>query len=369
MSDEIPSSISVNHYKCINCGADLTYAPGTTTLTCEYCGTEMAIADAGSAAQVEEADFTKFLSENNISDEQKCVVHTINCGSCGAITTLDEHVTSGECAFCGTPLVVANAQTSTIIKPKYLLPFKIVQKDALNAYKQWIRKLWFAPNKLKKYGTTADKLSGVYIPYWTYDAQTETDYRGERGTNHTETYAVTVNGKRETRTRTVVHWRAVSGHVSEFFDDVLILASTSLPRKYTEKLEPWDLENLVEFNEQYLSGFRSESYQVNLVDGFTAAKSVMDIRIRGLIGHDIGGDHQRINWLATNHSNIMFKHILLPVWISAYRFNNKVYRFMINGRTGEVQGERPWSWLKITLASLSASAAIGVIYYFWKMYS
>jgi LSD1 subclass zinc finger protein len=369
MSDESASSITVKHYKCENCGADLTYAPGTKNLKCEYCETEMVIADDSAVFSVEETDFSKFLSENELDDDQKTVVHTVNCNSCGALTTLAENVTSGECAFCGTPLVVQNAQTSTIIKPRYLLPFKIVQKDALSSYKLWIKKLWFAPNKLKKYGSTADKLSGVYIPYWTYDAQTETDYRGERGTDHTETYTVTVNGKRETRTRTVIHWRPVCGHVSEFFDDVLVLASSSLPRKYTDKLEPWDLENLVEFNEQYLSGFRSESYQINLLSGFETAKLVMDNTIRTLIKRDIGGNHQKINAVSTFHSDIKFKHILLPIWISAYRFNNKVYRFMINGRTGEVQGERPWSWVKITLASLSAAAAVGLVYYFWRMYS
>jgi DNA-directed RNA polymerase subunit RPC12/RpoP len=368
MTEETTSAISVKHYKCENCGADLTYAPGTKNLKCEYCGTEMVIHDAEEAFMVEETDFSKFLSENTIADDQKCVVHTVHCKNCGAETTLAENVTSGECSFCGTPLVVQNSQTSTIIKPRYLLPFKIVQKDALNAYKKWIQKLWFAPNKLKKYGSTASKLSGIYIPYWTYDAHTETDYRGERGTNHTQSYTVTVNGKRETRTRTVIHWRPVSGHVSQFFDDVLVLASTSLPRKYTEKLEPWDLPNLVEFKEEYLSGFRSESYQINLLNGFDTAKKVMDDKIRILIRRDIGGDHQKINALSTAHSDVKFKHILLPIWISAYRFNNKVYRFMINGRTGEVQGERPWSWVKITLASVSAAAVVGLGYYLWRMY-
>jgi hypothetical protein len=166
----------------------------------------------------------------------------------------------------------------------------------------------------------------------------------------------------------VIHWRPVSGHVSQFFDDVLVLASTSLPRKYTEKLEPWDLPNLVEFKEEYLSGFRSESYQINLLNGFDTAKKVMDDKIRISIRRDIGGDHQKINALSTAHSDVKFKHILLPIWISAYRFNNKVYRFMINGRTGEVQGERPWSWVKITLASVSAAAVVGLGYYLWRMY-
>jgi hypothetical protein len=197
----------------------------------------------------------------------------------------------------------------------------------------------------------------MYIPYWTYDCKTYSRYTGERGDNYTvnETYTTTENGQQVTRTRQVtkIRWRHTSGSVRNTFDDVLVIASHSLPRSHTQELEPWDIKSLVPFNEKYLSGFRTETYQLDVRAGFEEAKQLMDNTIRTTICRDIGGDHQRIHSVDTTYSNITFKHILLPIWLSAYRYNNKVYRFMVNGRTGEVQGERPYSWIKITLAILA----------------
>ena len=165
----------------------------------------------------------------------------------------------------------------------------------------------------------------------------------------------------KTRTVTKIRWNNVSGHVDNIFDDVLVVASKSLPQEYVEKLEPWELENMLPFNEGYLSGFKTESYQVDIKEGFDNAKIKMDERIRASVCRDIGGDHQRIHTLNTVYNNITFKHILLPIWISAYMFKDKVYRFLINGRTGEVQGERPYSWIKIAAVSILAAAIILVI--------
>lgn len=135
----------------------------------------------------------------------------------------------------------------------------------------------------------------------------------------------------------------------------------SLPQALVAKLEPWDLEELVPYADDYLSGFRSESYRVGLAEGFEVAKTVMDEGIRQSICRDIGGDHQRIHNVHTLYSNITFKHLLLPVWVSAYRFHDKIYRFVVNARTGEVQGERPWSFVKIALAVLAVLAVAGTI--------
>ena len=145
---------------------------------------------------------------------------------------------------------------------------------------------------------------------------------------------------------------------------MLVAASNSLPVKYLDRLEPWDLNNLVPYDTKYLSGFKSERYQVSLEDGFGKAKEKMEVVIREDIKKDIGGDRQQIHSLMSKYNNITFKHILLPLWISAYRYNNKPYRFMINARTGEVTGERPWSWIKITLAVIAGAAVIGTVYYF-----
>jgi hypothetical protein len=166
-----------------------------------------------------------------------------------------------------------------------------------------------------------------------------------------------------TRTRQVrrTRWWPVSGRVGNDFDDVMVLASRSLPPGYAEALEPWDLPDLVPYRDEYLSGFVAESYQIGLPEGFEIAKSIMAGTIRATIAGDIGGDHQRIHSVDTRYFNVTFKHALLPVWISAYRFHDRTFRFLVNARTGEVQGERPYSWVKITAAVLAAVIAILVV--------
>ncbi|MDF2437976.1 MAG: hypothetical protein K0Q95_2352 [Bacteroidota bacterium] len=358
---------------CRECGALLKYAPGTLHLKCDYCGCQNEIKEASTPSIVEEIDFEKFLNENDVSVE-KHEVTTIKCGNCGASSSLKPNITSDSCPFCASPIVVSGGGVATsIIKPKYLLPFKIDQKTAFADFKKWVDGLWFAPNDLKKYVDNADKLSGMYIPYWTYDSKTVSEYTGQRGDNYTttESYTITINGKTEHRTRTVtkIRWSYASGTVYNDFDDVLVLASNSLPENYTNALEPWDTENLTDYNDKFLSGFRSESYQIDVKTGFEKSKLVMDAGIRTSICNDIGGDHQQISSVDTRYNDITFKHILLPVWLSAYRYNKKVYRFMINGRTGEVQGERPYSAIKITLAVLGV-IALGVgIYFGIQMYN
>jgi hypothetical protein len=142
---------------------------------------------------------------------------------------------------------------------------------------------------------------------------------------------------------------------------VLVLASNSLPSKHAAALEPWDLKELVPYRDEYLSGFAAESYQVTLEDGFVQAKGIMDGVIRASIRRDIGGDEQRIHWVQTQYNDVTFKHVLLPVWISAYRYHERVFRFLVNARTGEVQGERPYSTIKIVLTVLLALAVVALV--------
>jgi LSD1 subclass zinc finger protein len=359
-----------NQLDCRECGALLKYAPGTLELKCEYCGCANEIKKAAAPTIVEEIDFEKFLNENSFGVE-KFEILTVKCGNCGASSTLKPNITSDSCPFCASPIVITGGTSSSIIKPKYLLPFNIDQKSAFIQFKNWIKGLWFAPNDLKQYADNAEKLNGMYIPYWTYDSRTVSEYSGERGDNYTttESYTTIENGKSVSRTRTVtkIRWSYASGTVHNNFDDVLILASNSLPEKYTNALEPWDLENITDYNDKFLSGFRSESYQIDVKEGFEKSKVFMDMGIRDSINRDIGGDHQRINSVETKYNDITFKHILLPIWLSAYRYNDKVFRFLINGRTGEVQGERPYSAIKIILTVLSV-IIIGVGVYFGIKY-
>jgi DNA-directed RNA polymerase subunit RPC12/RpoP len=345
-------------FKCSNCAAKMQFVPGADAQKCSHCGHENPIPK--SEQDIKELDFRSYLAK--LSDtEQTQEQLTVKCDDCGAETTTDPNVTSGECPFCGSH-IVSTASSSRHIKPKSLLPFEITHKQGKEAFEKWISGLWFAPNRLKQIARRGDKLTGMYVPYWTYDSDTTSFYRGSRGEHYwvTQHYTTRVNGKTVHRTRRVrkTRWYPASGTVWGSFDDILVLASNSLPRKYTEKLEPWGLEDLVPYKDEYLSGFRAESYHIDLAEGFEQAREIMDIGIRTLVRRDIGGDEQQISSVNTQYDKITFKHILLPVWISAYRYKADTYRFLVNARTGEVQGERPWSWAKIALVAAAVIALV-----------
>ncbi len=354
-------AIKTAQYGCSRCGAKLSFEPGTSELKCPYCGFELQISE--SETQVSELDYKTYLEKAG-QEKGSQERHRVQCDKCGAETTVPAETAAGICPFCGANMVFSG-KVSRLIKPEGLLPFKISHQDAFRNFRKWIQGLWFAPGELKKYAQMDDKLAGVYIPFWTYDSMTSTKYSGQRGDYYytTEQFTAIENGRSVTRTRRVRHtrWTGAAGVVANDFDDILIAASRSLPKKYVDLLAPWDLANLVPYTDEYLSGFRAESYQITLPEGFETAKQVMSPVIESSIRKDIGGDEQRISSSETQYHDITFKHILLPVWMTAYRFRDKIFRILINARTGEVQGERPFSALKIVAAVLAALVLIGIL--------
>lgn len=351
---ESEKEIGTELFGCTSCGADLTYKPGTVKLKCEYCGAENDIPQIDEL--VEELDFENYLN-TKVESEDSITEKFIKCNGCGASSSFPKNVTSTNCPYCSTPLILDQAKDEKLIQPKSLLPFKINQDESKSEVKKWISKLWFAPNDLQKAVLNFEQFKGIYIPYWTFDLDTYSDYTGQRG----QYYYVKSGDKKVRKTR----WYPASGRVTKFFDDILTPASKSLPEKYINKLEPWDLENLVPYDKNYLSGFVTEKYQVDLKEGFEISKSIADDKIRDLVRRDIGGDTQRIYRINTTYNDISFKHLLLPVYVSSFKYKNKAYQFLVNGRTAEVQGERPYSWVKILLTILVGLIVVGAIYY-WQ---
>lgn len=311
---------------------------------------------------INELDFTSALA-GNLDTAEIETTRVSQCPNCAAQIEFATQDHAGECPFCVTP-VVADTGTHRHIKPKALLPFAIDERAARDAMTKWLGRLWFAPNGLQEYARKGRKMSGIYVPYWTYDADTKSSFVGERVQVYYETRTVTRDGKTTTEQVQRVRWFPAAGRVARFFDDVLVLASTSLPKRFTDALEPWDLAELVPYSPEYLAGFQAEGYSVDLKQGFVEAREKMDRVIARDVRFDIGGDRQRIHSIDTTLRDITFKHILLPVWMAAYKYRGKSYRFVINARTGQVQGERPYSAWKIafaTLIGLAIAAGIGYI--------
>lgn len=346
-------------FPCAQCGADLAFCPGAQALRCSHCG---AVNDPPATdALVEERAYLDALRDLEASavHDERIVVH---CRTCGANVSMADSITSDACAFCGSAVVATN-RSARFIRPWGVLPFRVTKAQADESWRRWLRGLWFAPGHLRR-NAVAHAMQGIYLPYWTYDTFVTTQYRGWRGVDYwvTQTYTTMVNGKPTVRTRRVrrTRWYPAAGVVKNDFDDVLVAASESLPRNALRAIEPWDLATVQPYSDAFLAGFRAESYRTDLEQGFEIAKVRMQDRIDASIRRAIGGDHQRISSRSSTYERITFKHILLPVWVAAYRYNDRVFRVIVNARTGRLTGERPWSGWKIAGAVAVVAAIVGI---------
>ncbi len=361
MNTDVAAPLAEHHFPCDSCGSDLRFDPAQRQLLCDHCGNTEPLGHGGwRTSTIKELDFRSAVAGDLDAVELE-ETRVSKCPNCAAEVEFDATVHAAECPFCATP-VVTDTGLHRHIKPRGVLPFVLSEEQARRAMTDWLGGLWFAPNGLQDYARKGRQMQGIYVPYWTFDADTKSRYSGERGTVYYENRTVMRDGKRHTKRVAKVRWRGVSGRVARWFDDVLVLASTSLPKRFTDALEPWDLAGLEPYAPEYLAGFRAEGYSVPLEDGFVEARALMDGVIARDIRFDIGGDRQRIHSVQTDVRDVTFKHVLLPVWLAAYKYRGRTFRFVVNGSTGKVQGERPWSALKITLALIAGAlvaAAVG----------
>jgi predicted RNA-binding Zn-ribbon protein involved in translation (DUF1610 family) len=254
----------IQNIKCDGCGATLRFKSGTNHLSCEYCGYEHQIIQAESKkSKIQEFDIDHYIRKV-FDKETEDEVTTVVCDSCSAETTLGDDFASKECPFCSAPLVIQRAKIKRMHRPQYILPFFVGEREVFKVFQTWVKSLWFAPNTLTRYAVKGEKLQGLYLPYWTYDCSTTSRYDGELGKVYVKPGA-----------SNKVSWYSVSGIVYDQFDDVLVPATRSLPKNKLEALEPWDLDNLKPYDSQFLTGFKTENYQVTLRKGYSDAKKKM----------------------------------------------------------------------------------------------
>lgn len=347
---------SIN-FTCQSCGAPLRFNPIANTLQCEFCSSKESIET--SLETIQEYDLQNALNSLENSNTQE-INKEVTCNKCAATFTMNPYSFSANCPYCDTPAIIDFVQEIT---PKSLLPFHISHKEAQEKFNKWLGSLWFAPSQLKKFVDGDEKLKGYYLPHWTYDADTTTYYQGQRG----DIYYINVEretiveGRRVRRTvkEPRIQWTPVSGYVNNSFDDVTIGASKTISRTILENLTPWHTEVLVPFNKKYIAGFDSQEYTVGLDNGFELAKIKMNRVIEQHIRRAIGGDQQQITNIETEYKNTSYKNVLFPIWTAKFRWKNRTYNYAINGQTGKIVGERPYSWLKIAILIGTLSSVVG----------
>ena len=348
-----------NIYKCENCGGNMEFNPKTQTLRCENCGNEIVIKNDESLI-VEKAITDDVI--NSIKATEK-TSHTMECKGCGAKIEVESTSSATECPYCGLNYVLAEKQSEVII-PDGLVPFMFNKNDADTKLKDWVKGRFWAPNELKNLCQN-DKIQGVYVPYWTFDADVRAEYTAKGGTEYTETYE---DSEGETQTRTKVRWTSVSGRVNKFIDDYLVPASDKININLIGGLNSFDTKRLVSYSSEYISGYSAECFNVNIKEAHEKAINGMTEEMKRLAERDVTGrkgyDRVKDTRVSPVFNDETFKYVLLPIYSTAYKYKDKIYQVLINGQTGEISGEYPKSAAKIAIAVIIVILIIAIIFYF-----
>jgi predicted RNA-binding Zn-ribbon protein involved in translation (DUF1610 family) len=366
-----PPSAAIKHetestrtYPCSSCGAQLVFDPSTQKLKCPSCGNVQDIVES-LGKETKEQDFAAAVAQLKanaaVAGPQLEGEKEVVCQSCGGHTTFTGTLTSTRCPYCATPIQRDDVHDAPARLPvDGVLPFGVDEKKARDVVEKWISSRWFAPSEFKKYKQTGS-FASVYAAYFTYDADATTEYVGRRG----EEYTVEVGSGDNKRTETRVRWYPAAGTVHDSFDDLCVLANDGFQRDKVSKLEPWPTATAVPFSPEYVAGHLCRTYDNDVEECFGEADDRMESVIESTIRQDIGGDRQEINAKRTEYTKLTFKHLLLPIWLLTVIYAGKPFQVFINGVTGEVQGQRPWSKVKLAflIAAIVVLVIIGIVIY------
>jgi hypothetical protein len=353
-------------FSCPACGGEAQWNPAKKALVCPFCGAispAQAELNAKGEQVIVEHDLVAAL--RGIPDEQRgwqAKKISVKCQSCQAISVFDPERVGQRCDFCGSTALVPYEEIKEAFRPESLLPMKLSETQVRESIRRWYGNRWFAPNRLKR-GALTDLVKGLYIPYWTFDAQVHAEWTAESGYYYyeTETYR-DANGNTQTRQVQKIRWVPSSGALDHFFDDELVPASRGVQEEMLRKIEPFPTTTeLVPYNAGYLSGWVVERYQIDLVAAAQEAREEMDGELQRLCAAQVPGDTHRNLQVEADYSGQTFKHILTPIWLLTYNYGARSFQVVINGYTGVIAGKYPKSWVKITLAVLGALAAAGLV--------
>ena len=345
--------------ECPSCGGSFEFNPSTSNLKCPYCDFETQIADPeAEQAGVVELDFSEATDVKSFDwgAEKKAVV----CGSCGAEAIYDALEVANVCAYCDSnQLMEASAEGA--LSPNGVVTFEITKQQASEKFITWIKGKWFTPKEAKQ-KAKPDGFQGVYLPHWTFDTQTSARYTAEYGIKKETTDS-------EGNKRSKIDWYKTSGFHQKFIDDHVVLATTRHSESILSSIRPFNTEKAKPYLPQYLSGFSAERYSVGIEQGWNQAqKDIEDIlrkEISNKVTRKYDADVVKNIKLSATFSDVKYKYLMLPIWLSSFKYKSKVYQFAVNGQTGKVGGQAPISPLRVAIAVIAGLIIVGGILYFF----
>lgn len=358
------STEATRTYPCPSCGGEFVFDIAGQQLRCQSCGNYHPINVANTPVRPHELQSAMQqlrIMQRNTDGPNVTGVRTVVCQNCGGSTEFVGSLTATKCPYCATPIQRDDVHNAPARLPvDGLLTFRIDDKHAHQLVQSWIAKRWFAPSDFKRVGAVGS-FSSLYTAYFSYDAETRTGYTGERGDDRRVRTGRDSQGNPTYQTKTF--WRSVSGTVYNSFTDMPVLANAgqALNRERIKTLEPWPVDQARSYAPEFIAGHLCRTYDKNAEEAFPEVRQVMEQTIDRAIRSDIGGDHQRSIRRRIEWKYLGFKHLLLPIWLFTVAYGNRRFQVYINGVTGKVSGDRPWSMVKIALAGLTAALVAAVL--------
>jgi hypothetical protein len=355
-SQDEPSLLTVGKHPCPECGANLEWSAARQALACPYCGTVVPWSPAQAAdpeAAIVEQDLEEALRNPASGRGWGGDRQEVKCQSCQAISVFVDSRVAQRCDFCGSPSILAHESQQDAITPQSLLPFKFSDGQIREQMRKWYGSRWFAPNRLKSAALT-DTLHGVYLPYWTFDAQVSARWQADAGYYYYESETFTANGQTQVRQVRRVRWEPAAGSLEHFFDDALVPGTQGVHAGLLRKIEPFPtVTDLKPYAPEFVRGWTVERYQIDLNRAQAVNQQDLQERVRGLCSRQVPGDTQRNLQVDATYRGRTFKHVLVPVWLVNYTYGARSYQVVANGHTGAIAGEQPYSWIKIALAVIA----------------
>jgi DNA-directed RNA polymerase subunit RPC12/RpoP len=359
----LPASSTETHpelidFKCPKCGATTAYSVDDGKLRCQHCGYDEAPEKKLLGRGAQEFEFkveTMARSQQGWGDDRK----EMACQRCGAQVSVPPDILSYSCPFCGSNKVLYRAPLQDVLRPRYLVPFRVDPDACRSATQQWLGSSWMTPGELRS-AARINKFTPIYIPYWTFDAQAKASWKAQVGKEVRETYYV--NGEHRTRTRIV--WRWESGLVEKFFDDLLVPGTQRLNLGALAKVDFYNLGELVLYEPRLLAGMQAQAYDVPLEQAWETGRKVMRDHTRKACLDRASSSHVRDFSMSLDFSEESWRYILVPVYTSVYDYQGKTFQVILNGQTGKVSGPRPVDWTKVWLviaALLAPGALLGLL--------
>lgn len=333
-------------YNCPNCGAPTQYDLITSGLSCQFCGFKSKIITKHVGKQANELEFRKDLVSGSFGAWHIDRKHLF-CENCGAELDLEANDLSTTCPFCSSNKINFRKAPLPEFEPQALIPIMKTEKEVLDSINQWIGKGWFHPGDLQK-AFSLKKLSALYIPVWTFDADIDSSWDAMVGYERQERYYD--SSSKTWKSRTVIDWKREKGNQSRFFDDFLVSASVYINPILFESIQPFNLDLLVAFNAEFLIGWKAHTYTKYLKDAWTEARTLLRDKMRKVCLDAIPSSHVRNFSMSADFNNETWRYILLPVYLVSFQYSNKIYQILVNAQTGCVAGQKPVDWTKVWLA-------------------